>query len=297
MIEEVLDFLSDLQTEQCQRLENMDGEEHFKRKEIDRGDAGISRPSVLEGSGNIEKAAVNFTFSRGPSLPEAALSRRMSLAGLEFEAASLSTIIHPLNPFVPTAHFNVRFFMVKSDPIQWFFGGGFDLTPYYGFIEDSIEWHSSAKAAARNYYEQMKKDCDNYFYLTHRQEHRGIGGLFFDDWNRDGFEKSFQLVKDIGDTFMPSFQSIFERRHRMSFTDNNRHFQLHRRGRYVEFNLVNDRGTKYGLESGRRIESVLSSMPPLASWNYDFIPEHGSEEERLTSFFLVPRDWLKYEGK
>jgi len=254
---------------------------------------GFSSPRILSGEGAIEKAAVNFTHAVGQSLPEAVSDSRKSLSGLPFEAVSLSVIVHPLNPFIPTTHMNLRLFVVHKDNPVWHFGGGYDLTPFYGFEEDAVLWHSGARNASAENYARMKKDCDSYFYLPHRGEHRGIGGLFFDDFNSASFESTLALVERIGNSFLPLYEEIFTSKNKLNFSEQNRQFQLFRRGRYVEFNLLHDRGTKYGLQSGRKVENVLASMPPLVSWVYNYPILEGSPEHRLTNFFLKPRNWLK----
>jgi coproporphyrinogen III oxidase len=232
----------------------------------------------------------------GASLPPAATERNPALAGKRFQAVAVSVIVHPRNPYVPTTHMNLRFFYVHSEPATWYFGGGFDLTPYYAFEEDCRHWHSVAKAACdahgADLYPAMKRACDDYFYLSHRQEPRGIGGLFFDDWTRGGFDPAFAFVRAVGDAFLPAYVPIAERRIATPYGPREEQFQLFRRGRYAEFNLVWDRGTRYGLQSGRRIESVLASLPPRVVWRYDYRPAPGSPEAALTERFLTPRDWI-----
>lgn len=292
----VKDYLLSLQDSICQGIEKADSETKFLENRFP-SERGFARPRVLENGPIIEKAAVNFSHSTGSSLPPAATARKPELAGKAFEAASLSLIIHPKNPYVPTCHANLRGFRAyNGDDVVWWFGGGFDLTPYYGFEDDAKHWHEVSKAACDPFgeaiYPRFKKQCDDYFFLKHRQEPRGIGGLFFDDFNELGFEQSFALVKSIGDHFLKAYLPIVERRVSMVYGDRERNFQLYRRGRYVEFNLVYDRGTLYGLQSGRRIESVLCSMPPVVHWTYDYHPEPGSPEEKLYTDFLRPRDWV-----
>ena len=257
-----------------------------------------ARPRVLEGGALIEKAAVNFTRSRGPSLPPAATERHPEFAGAPFEAVSLSMIVHPENPYVPTTHMNLRGFVASpadAPPGGWL-GGGFDLTPYYGFSDDCVHWHERTKAACAplgpGSYARFKKDCDEYFFLPHRDEPRGIGGLFFDDLKEPDWETCFAFLKSVGDHFLPAYLPIVQRRRAMKFGERERNFQLWRRGRYAEFNLVWDRGTKYGLQSGRRIESVLASLPPVVHWHYDWTPEPGSKEASFVKDFLEPRDWV-----
>ena len=201
-------------------------------------------------------------------------------------------IVHPQNPHVPTTHMNLRLFMVDADEPVWYFGGGYDLTPFYARTEDIVHWHATARAATGDHYEALKQECDEYFYLSHRQECRGVGGIFFDDWTEGGFDASFDFVKSVGDSFLPAYMPIFDGRKDEPFSEAEREFQLYRRGRYAEFNLAIDRGTKYGIQSGRRIESVLASLPPIAKWIYDYKPEPGSREAELTEYYLKPRDWL-----
>lgn len=288
----VRDYFIDLQNRIVAALEGLDGGAVFIREEISGPRGGVARPRVLESGRHIEKAAVQFTHSIGDALPPAATERNPHLAGHGFEAVAISLIIHPRNPYVPTSHANLRFFIVEADEPVWYFGGGFDLTPCYGFAEDAAHWHAQANLAAGEHYPALKRACDEYFFLPHRDECRGIGGLFFDDWTKGGFETSFDFVRAVGDHFLPAYRPIFERRMNMSYGDRERAWQLYRRGRYAEFNLAIDRGTRYGLQSGRRVESVLASLPPLVAWKYDHRPDPGSPEARLYSDFLVPRDWL-----
>jgi coproporphyrinogen III oxidase len=289
------DYFLALQEGICAELERLDGDSAFRRDELRPPDGGLARPRVLENGRHIEKAAVQFTHSVGASLPPAATERNPGLAGRAFQAAAVSLIVHPRNPYVPTTHMNLRVFVVEGDAPVWYFGGGFDLTPYYGFEDDCRHWHRTARDACdpfgRDVYPALKRACDEYFFLAHRQEARGIGGLFFDDWTRGGFEQSFAFARSIGDHFLPAYRPIFERRRATPFGAREREFQLYRRGRYVEFNLAIDRGTRYGLQSGRRIESVLASLPPLAAWRYDYRPAPGSAEAALYERFLPPRDW------
>lgn len=295
-IDEVREYFLSLQDTICTEFERLDGASTFIRNDLSGPHGGLARPRVLESDGNIEKAAVQFTHSIGQSLPPAATERNPHLAGRGFQAAAISLIVHPKNPYVPTTHMNLRFFLVEADPAVWYFGGGFDLTPFYGFEEDCVHWHREAKKACDPFgaqvYNELKKACDEYFYLSHRQEPRGVGGIFFDDWTRDGFASSFAFVRSVGDHFLPAYQPIFETRTGEKFGERERSFQLYRRGRYAEFNLVIDRGTRYGLQSGRRVESVLASLPPLAAWRYDYRPEPGSPEEALYTRFLPPRSWV-----
>ena len=296
-VEPVRDYLMSLQDTICKALEVEDGVATFDARELERERGGIARPRVLEGGRVFEKAGVNFSHARGASLPPAATARKPEMAGAPFEAVSTSLIIHPVNPHVPTSHANFRFFIAtpeQGDPI-WWFGGGFDLTPYYGYDEDCRAWHRTAKAACDPFgetiYPRFKQWCDEYFFLKHRAEPRGIGGLFFDDWSEGGFDASFELVRSCGDAFLEAYMPIVRRRRETEYTEAQRRFQLYRRGRYVEFNLIYDRGTLYGLQSGGRVESILASMPPLVRWEYDYRAPAGSAEARLTEHFLQPQDW------
>ena len=294
-----------LQDELCDALESMDGTAVFSREELAGPGGGLARPRVLADGPNIEKAAVQFTHGLGDALPPAATERNPELAGRGFQAASVSVIVHPRNPYAPTTHMNLRFFMVDgSEPsgsetpasrdgqAVWYFGGGFDLTPFYGFEDDCVHWHRVARQAAGAHYATFKSACDRYFHLAHRDECRGIGGLFFDDWTEGGFDSSLALIMAVGDAFLPAYRPIFERRVSMPWDDRQRQWQLFRRGRYAEFNLATDRGTRYGLQSGRRVESVLASLPPLVAWRYGQVPEKGSPEAELMSFVKRPRAWL-----
>ena len=294
----VRSFLDDLQNRICSELEELDGEARFRREEIPRAGGGVSRPRVLEGGAVIEKAAVNFTQTHGAEMPPAATVRRPELAGRTYEAISVSLIVHPRNPYVPTCHANYRFFLAhdpKGVQPVWWFGGGFDCTPYYGFEEDAIHWHRTARAACAEHsdglYERFKRQCDEYFYLPHRDEPRGIGGLFFDDFDEGGFEAAFSLWKRTANAFLTAYRPIVERRRGTEWGERERAFQLYRRGRYVEFNLLQDRGTRFGLEAGARTESVLASMPPEVSWRYDWSPQEGTPEAKLYQDFLRPRAW------
>jgi coproporphyrinogen III oxidase len=291
----VLAYLCALQDNICSFIESIEPVQKFSRPHV-HTDRGLARPRILSNGIHIEKSAVNFTHSIGSSLPKAATDRKPEMAGRPFQAVSLSLIVHPRNPYAPTTHANLRFFIAEGDIPIWWFGGGFDLTPYYGFVEDAIHWHSTAQQACAPFgedvYPTLKKACDEYFYLPHRKEPRGIGGLFFEDWRRGGFEQSFQFVKSVGDHFRTAYEPILRRRMHTPFTDRERSHQLYRRGRYVEFNLLYDRGTKYGLQSGRRIESVLASMPPLVAFNYDQKTLSNSPEERLYTDFLINKEWI-----
>lgn len=267
--------------------------DHWIRKQ---GGGGLTR--VLEGGKVLEKAGVNFSHVHGKALPPAATAKRPELAGRSFQAMGVSLVFHPVNPFAPTTHMNVRFFIAEkegADPV-WWFGGGFDLTPYYGFEEDVIHWHQQSSQACAPFgddvYPRFKKWCDDYFYLKHRKEARGVGGLFFDDVNEWGFEKSFAFMQSVGDHFIPAYEPILTRRHNTAYTAQHKDFQRYRRGRYVEFNLVYDRGTLFGLQSGGRTESILMSLPPEVHWQYDWQPEPGSEEAKLYTHFLPVKDWI-----
>jgi coproporphyrinogen III oxidase len=299
--ERVRAYLLELQERICAALERIDGSARFREVRQEDPGGGLARPRVLEGGPVLEKAAVHFTHAKGDRLPAAASARRPELAGRPFQAVSLSLIVHPQNPYVPTSHANLRLFVAGAGPqAAWWFGGGFDLTPAYGFVEDAVHWHRTAREACAPFgddlYETLKKACDEYFFLPHRGETRGVGGLFFDDLARGSFEESFALVRSIGDHYLPAYLPIVTARMRTPWSERERDFQLIRRGRYVEFNLLYDRGTRYGLESGRRVESVLASMPPLARWSYAYAPESGSPEAELTREFLRPRDWLAPGG-
>ena len=298
-VSRVRDHLQGLQALICEMIEQEDGSgARFLADDQVRDNGSISAPRILSDGAVVEKAAVNFSHSIGAKLPDAATIRRPEFAGCGFQAVSLSLIVHPRNPYAPTTHANFRMFQVERDneQVDWWFGGGYDLTPYYGFEADAEHWHQTAKTACApsgaHVYDKMKAACDAYFYIPHRQEPRGIGGVFFDDWNEGGFTDSFALVKRLSESFVDAYQPILARRKDMKYGERERAFQLFRRGRYVEFNLVHDRGTKYGLQSGRRTETVMASMPPLVTWHYKYPIEAGSAEARLYSDFLQPRDWV-----
>jgi coproporphyrinogen III oxidase len=298
----VHDYLTGLQARICSALEAEDGAARFRGETFTDPGGTVAMPRVLEGGPLIEKAAVNFTHGRGRSLPAPATAARPELAGAAFEAVSLSLIVHPRNPYVPTTHMNLRLFTATpaGKPPVWWFGGGFDLTPYYGFDEDCVHWHEHASKACAplgpGTWARFKKECDAYFFLKHRGEPRGIGGTFFDDLAEPDFDTVFAFVRAHGEHFLAGYVPIVQRRKGTPYGERERDFQLWRRGRYVEFNLLYDRGTKYGIESGRRIESVLASMPPEVRWRYDWHPEPGSPEARLFERYLVPRDWVDPEG-
>jgi coproporphyrinogen III oxidase len=295
-------YLLTLQDAICAALETEDGTGQFRTDEWTRpaeqpGLGGGGRTRILTEGAVFEKAGVAFSHVRGAKLPPSATAHRPELAGKAWEALGVSLVIHPRNPYVPTSHANVRFFIAGADSPQpiWWFGGGFDLTPYYGFEDDAIHWHRVARSAVAPFgadlHPRFKQWCDDYFFLKHRQEPRGIGGLFFDDFNELGFENSFALLRSVGDAFIPAYRPIVSRRKSATYGDRERQFQLYRRGRYVEFNLVWDRGTLFGLQSGGRTESILMSLPPLVRWDYDWRPAPGSPEARLHDVFLQPRDW------
>ncbi|MEZ5599490.1 MAG: oxygen-dependent coproporphyrinogen oxidase, partial [Pseudomonadales bacterium] len=288
---EVRNYFIQLQESICARLEAFEPTMRFLREDIETPGGGLSRPRVIAGGEVIEKAAVQFTHSIGAALPPSATERNPHLAGRPFQAAAISLIVHPLNPYVPTTHMNLRYFVVDGVDGTWYFGGGFDLTPFYANRQDIVHWHRTAAAAAGEHYPAMKAACDDYFYLPHRQEPRGVGGVFFDDWTTGGDAASFALVQRIGDAFLPAYVPIVERRKDQPYRERERNWQCYRRGRYAEFNLAIDRGTRYGLQSGRRIESVLASLPPVVTWEYQRAIPHGSPEAALMDA-LTPRDWL-----
>jgi coproporphyrinogen III oxidase len=297
-IHAIANYLLQLQETICHALEMSDGTSKFTYDHWQRPEGGSGRTHVLEQGTVIEKAGVNFSHVFGQQLPQAATAQRPELTGAPFTALGLSLVIHPRNPYVPTAHFNLRFFRSEKTPGEpvWWFGGGFDLTPYYGFVEDCVHWHQTAKTACTPFgedlYPRFKKWADDYFYLKHRQEHRGIGGLFFDDLRLDNFEQTFGFARSVGDHFLSAYLPLLERRKSHLYGEKEREFQCYRRGRYVEFNLVYDRGTLFGLQWGGRTESILISLPPQVIWRYDWRPLEGTEEARLYEEFLVPRDWV-----
>lgn len=293
-IDHVQSYFKDLQNQIISMIQAHEPEARFC---TDPWEKGIS--CVLENGLIIEKGGVNYSHVKGPSLPPSATSARPELAGRSFQAMGVSVVIHPRNPFVPTSHFNVRFIMAEAPeqtPI-WWFGGGFDLTPYYGFSEDCIYWHQTAKTACDQFgphlYSRFKAWCDEYFYLKHRNEARGIGGLFFDDFNELGLEQSFEFIKAISQAYIKAYDPIVAKRKNTAYEQRHRDFQLYRRGRYVEFNLLYDRGTLFGLQSGGRTESILMSLPAEVHWKYNWQPEPGSEEARLYETFLPIQNWLK----
>ena len=302
-IDEVKAYLLSLQDGLCGNMEELDADKRFSEDVWERpqGGGGISR--VLEKGAVFEKAGINFSHVYGDRLPASASVNRPEVAGRKFQAMGVSAVIHPENPFVPTSHMNIRFFLAEKPGAAplWWFGGGFDLTPYYGFEEDARHWHSVANSACREFgqdvYPKFKNWCDEYFFIRHREEARGIGGIFFDDLNEWGFDRCFQFLRSVGDHYILAYRPIVERRKDMAYTDQQKDFQLYRRGRYVEFNLVYDRGTLFGLQSGGRVESILMSLPPQVQWQYNRKPEPGTEEARLVEEFLTPRDWLNVTRK
>ncbi len=296
--EEVTFYLTGLQDSICKAVEALDGRAQFIEDSWTRPGGGGGRSRVMSDGAIFEQGGINFSHVHGENLPPSATAARPELAGASFEAMGVSLVLHPKNPYVPTTHANVRFFIAHKagqDPV-WWFGGGYDLTPYYGFKEDCMHWHQTAKDACAPFgpetYPRFKQWCDEYFYIKHRQEPRGIGGLFFDDYNTGGYENAFALMQAVGDSFVPAYQPIVERRADMAFGERERDFQLYRRGRYVEFNLVYDRGTLFGLQSGGRTESILMSMPPEVRWRYQWQPVPGSPEARLYEQFLVHQEWV-----
>jgi coproporphyrinogen III oxidase len=297
-VERVESYLLGLQNSICQALAKEDGEAGFLEDTWERPQGGGGRSRVMADGAVFEKAGVNFSHVLGASLPSSASSHRPELTGRSFQAMGVSLVIHPHNPYVPTSHANVRLFVAEkagAEPV-WWFGGGFDLTPYYGNEEDCRHWHETSRAACEPFgedvYPRFKQWCDDYFFLPHRNEPRGVGGLFFDDLNEWDFETSFAFLRAIGDAYLLAYLPIVQRRKQQPYTEHERQFQLYRRGRYVEFNLVYDRGTLFGLQSNGRTESILMSLPPLVRWDYDYQPASGSEEARLTEYYLTGRDWL-----
>jgi coproporphyrinogen III oxidase len=296
-LDAVKNYLLALQDDICAQLAQVDGG-RFVEDRWQRTEGGGGRSRVLENGTVIEKGGVNFSHVFGTQLPPSATAHRPELAGRHWQAMGVSLVIHPRNPYAPTSHANVRFFIAEKDgeaPV-WWFGGGFDLTPYYGNEDDVRNWHRTARDACAPFgegvYPHFKKWCDEYFFLKHRGEARGVGGLFFDDYNEGGFDNAFALMRSVGDAYIRAYRPILDARKDMPYGEREREFQLYRRGRYVEFNLVFDRGTLFGLQSGGRTESILMSLPPLVSWRYDWQPEPGSAEAELYEKFLPARDWL-----
>ena len=296
-IEAVKSYLLALQDSICAQLSEEDGCD-FTEENWDREQGGGGRTRVLADGNHIEKGGVNFSHVFGTQLPASATASRPELAGRSFQAMGVSLVIHPKNPYAPTSHANVRFFVAEKEGEEpvWWFGGGYDLTPYYGFEEDVKQWHQTAKDACAPFgegvYEKYKNWCDEYFHLKHRDEPRGVGGLFFDDLNEEGFEKSFEFMRAVGDSYVTAYRPILAKRKDTPFGERERKFQCYRRGRYVEFNLVFDRGTIFGLQTGGRTESILMSLPPIVHWDYNWQPEEGSAEAKLYTDFLVTRDWV-----
>jgi len=299
MIDLVKKYLIELQQSICAEVELIEDGVVFDKDLWTRDDQRGSGLTNTFSNGNIfEKGGVNYSIITGDKMPKSATALRPELEGRKYTALGVSLVLHPENPFIPTAHANVRFFIAEEqgkDPI-WWFGGGFDLTPYYGFDEDAVHWHQTAKKACipfgEDIYPKYKKWCDDYFYLNHRDEQRGIGGLFFDDLNTGSFNECFDFMKSVGNHFSEGYLPIVRKRINTPYSESEKDFQLYRRGRYVEFNLIHDRGTLFGLQSGGRTESILMSLPPSVKWSYQFKVEPGSEEEKLTSYFLKPRDWV-----
>ena len=299
MIEQVKKYLVHLQESICSDLESLDGGAVFEKDHWTKKDGNGSGITSVICDGNVfEKGGVNFSIVEGNKMPKSATTLRPELEGRKYTALGVSLVLHPENPYIPTAHANVRFFVAEEpdkEPI-WWFGGGFDLTPFYGFDEDVVHWHKTAKKACLPFgekvYSQYKKWCDDYFYLEHRNEQRGIGGLFFDDLNEGGFDRCFEFMKSVGDHFSEAYLPIVIKRKDTPYGEKERNFQLYRRGRYVEFNLIYDRGTLFGLQSGGRTESILMSMPPEVKWSYQFQVEKDSEEGKLYNHYLKPKEWI-----
>ncbi|MDJ0838271.1 MAG: oxygen-dependent coproporphyrinogen oxidase [Acidobacteriota bacterium] len=294
----VKSFLLGLQETICDELETLDGKASFETDAWERPGGGGGRTRCMAGGDLLERGGVNFSHVHGADMPAASTAKRPELVGRDFDAMGVSLVLHPNNPYVPTTHMNVRFFIARKEGAEpvWWFGGGFDLTPYYPFREDAEHWHRTAKQACDpfgpNVYPEYKQWCDRYFYLKHRDETRGVGGLFFDDLNAVSFDHSFALMRSIGEHFLPAYLPIVARRRHTPYGEREREFQLYRRGRYVEFNLLFDRGTLFGIQTGGRTESILMSMPPLVSWKYAYKPEPGTSEAELYDIYLKPQDWL-----
>ncbi len=295
-LDQVKEYLQTLQNRICGELEQLDGGAKFACDKWDRSGGGGGESRVLAGGRIFEQAGVGFSHVYGSEMPPSATKHRPELAGKDFQAVGVSLVLHPHNPYVPTTHANFRFFTAGEKNPVWWFGGGFDLTPCYPFPDDVVHWHQSAKAACDPFgadlYARYKAWCDDYFYLKHRDETRGVGGLFFDDVNEAGFDQSFAFLKSVGDSFLGAYLPIARRRHEIPYGESQKQFQLYRRGRYVEFNLLYDRGTLFGLQSGGRTESILMSLPPQVRWQYDWRPQPGSAEEALYKHYLQPQNWL-----
>ena len=296
--EAVEEYLRSLQARIVSSLEDVDGKASFRQDRWGRPGGGGGDSRVLVDGAVFEQAGIGFSLVFGDEMPPSATKNRPDLAGHSFRAMGVSLVLHPRNPYVPTTHANFRFFTTDSgdDEPVWWFGGGFDLTPYYPFHDDVLHWHRTAKEACDPFgddvYDRYKKWCDEYFYLQHRDETRGVGGLFFDDLNEPGFDRSFEFVTAVGDQFLPAYLPIVNARSGHKYGERQREFQLYRRGRYVEFNLIYDRGTFFGLQSGARTESILMSLPPRVRWEYNWEPDAGSPEADLYANYLKPRDWL-----
>ena len=297
-IQAVKTYLMGLQDRICDALAEQDGQAVFEEDLWQREGGGGGRTRVLRNGGVFEQGGVNFSHVFGDSLPPSATAARPELAGRSFQAMGVSLVLHPNNPYVPTSHANVRLFVAEKEGAEpvWWFGGGYDLTPYYGNEDDCRHWHQTAKTACHPFgddvYPRFKRWCDEYFYLKHRNEPRGVGGLFFDDLNEWGFDTCFAFLKSVGDSYLEAYQPIIEKRKDTPYGERERDFQLYRRGRYVEFNLVHDRGTIFGLQSGGRTESILMSLPPLVRWQYSWAPESGSPEADLYENYLQTREWV-----
>lgn len=291
-------FLLTLQDKLCQQLEHVDNNAKFAEQNWQHKHKGRGRSRILKDGTIFEQAGVNFSHISGEQLPTSTSENRPLLAGRRYQAMGVSLVTHPLNPYIPTAHANVRFFIAEKpgEPSVWWFGGGFDLTPYYGFEEDIIHWHKTAQSVCLPYgkeiYPNYKKWCDRYFFIEHRNEARGVGGLFFDDLNQPDFTTCFHFAQDVGNGFLNAYLPIVEKRKEIAWGERERQFQLYRRGRYAEFNLVCDRGTLFGLQTGGRTESILMSLPPLVRWEYNYHPESNSDEEKLYNQFLIAKEWI-----
>lgn len=293
----VMNWLTTLQNDITADVEALDGAARFEKDAWQRTEGGGGESRILTDGTVFEQAGIGFSHVMGDSLPPSATARRPQLAGRSWEAMGVSLVFHPWNPHVPTTHMNVRFFKAGSgDDAIWWFGGGYDLTPCYLYEEDAVAWHQAARDAVQPHgddlYPRFKQWCDEYFWLKHRNEARGIGGLFFDDYNDGGADAAFAMLRDAGESFMPAYRSIVERRREQEWTEQERQFQLYRRGRYVEFNLAWDRGTLFGLQSGGRTESILMSLPPLVRWEYGYEPEAGTKEAKLYTVLREPREWV-----
>lgn len=297
-IQAVKHYLLALQEDICRQLAEEDGGAEFIRDSWERAEGGGGTSRVLANGRVFEKAGVNFSHVMGASMPASATAHRPELAGRSFQAMGVSLVIHPTNPHVPTSHANVRFFVAEKagEAPVWWFGGGYDLTPYYLYDEDAVFWHQTAFDACQPFgptvYDEYKQWCDEYFHLKHRNEARGVGGLFFDDLNAPGFDQSFAFMQAVGNSYIKAYRPIVARRKATAYTEEQRDFQAHRRGRYVEFNLVYDRGTLFGLQTGGRTESILMSLPPIVKWDYQWAPPAGSVEARLYEVLEKPRNWL-----